>query len=92
MSEQSVRTVYKQIMYTSLFVAGIGDLFLGVDPSDCPLPCRTFSTEVKFFSKLDELVGFGLFFLPTVEVDKAPLKGILWEIYEFVPIFPRGSL
>ena len=52
-------------------------MFLGVDSSDCPLPCRTFSTEVKFFSKLDELVGFGLFFLPTVEVGKVPLVHFL---------------
>ena len=65
-------SVYQNKLCTSLLSAKIGNLFLGVDPSDCPLPCRTFSTEVKFFSKLDELVGFGLFFLPTVEVDKVP--------------------
>ena len=60
-----------------MFSVQIGQLFYGLDPPDCPLPCRTFSTEIKFSSKWDELVGFGLYFLPTVEVDKVPLLVIL---------------
>ena len=44
------------------------NLFFGVDPSDCPLPCKTFSTEVKYFYQSDEHLGISLSFLSTVEV------------------------
>ena len=52
-------------------------MFYGVDTSDCPLPCRTFSTEVKFISESDEYHGLVLNFLPTVEVDNLDL---IWLI------------
>ena len=52
-------------------------MFYGVDTSDCPLPCRTFSTEVKFISESDDYHGLVLNFLPTVEVDNLDL---IWLI------------
>ena len=52
-------------------------MFYGVDTSDCPLPCRIFSTEVKFISESDEYHGLVLNFLPTVEVDNLDL---IWLI------------
>ena len=47
------------------------DLYLGSDSSDCPLPCITFSTEVRFISETDDdYIGMYLDFLPTVKVKK----------------------
>ena len=55
--------------------AKLTNLFFGVDQSDCPLPCVTFSTEVKYLSRMDSSMdsfvsGIQLNFLPTVEVIK----------------------
>ena len=45
------------------------NLFFGLDQSDCPLPCATFSTEVNFLSRVDlDTSGIEINFLPTVEV------------------------
>ena len=57
-----------QVFDTFLLSAKLGNLFFGVDPSDCPLPCKTFSTEVKYFYQSDEHLGISLSFLSTVEV------------------------
>ena len=53
----------------NFFSAQLQNLFLGIDPNDCPLPCRTFSTEVKLYLELDEYFAIYLNFLPTVEVN-----------------------
>ena len=51
--------------------AQLTNLFFGVDQSDCPIPCVTFSTEVKYLSTMDSYPsGIQLNFLPTVEVIK----------------------
>ena len=45
--------------------AKLTDLFFGVDQSDCPLPCVTFSTEVKYLSRMNSNdSGIQLYFLP----------------------------
>ena len=45
------------------------NLFFGLDQSDCPLPCATFSTEVNFLSRVDlDTSGIEINFLPSVEV------------------------
>ena len=54
-----------------LFSGKLENLYLGSDSSDCPLPCTTFSTEVKISSEVDEYLGFGLNFLSTVQVTNA---------------------
>ena len=56
----------------SILLSGkLENLYLGSDSSDCPLPCTTFSTEVKISSEVDEYLGFGLNFLSTVQVTNA---------------------
>ena len=37
---------------------------------ECPLPCTTFSTEVKEAGRLDDKVALGLNFHQTVQVGK----------------------
>ena len=45
------------------------NLFFGLDQSDCPLPCATISTEVKFLSGFDQdTPGVDINFIPIVEV------------------------
>ena len=70
-----------QVFDTFLLSAKLGNLFFGVDPSDCPLPCKTFSTEVKYFYQLDEHLGISLSFLSTVEVVNFILfcVGNIWQ-------------
>ena len=57
-----------QVIDTFLLSVKLDNLFFGVDPSDCPLPCKTFSTEVKYSDESDQQFGIYLSFLPTVEV------------------------
>ena len=45
------------------------NLFFGLDQSDCPLPCATISTEVKFLSRVDQDThGVDINIIPIVEV------------------------
>ena len=41
---------------------------MGLEPSDCPLPCSIVSTEAKLASTFDSALGFGLHFMKTAEV------------------------
>ena len=40
----------------------------GMDTSNCPLPCTTFSTETKLANKINDGLGFALELKQTVEV------------------------
>ena len=55
----------------SLFPATLDTLFQGVQPSDCPLPCSTVSTETKLTNVIDvkEYADIGLTFVQTVKVN-----------------------
>ena len=60
-------------MFSDLLYDLLYDLYFGVDQSDCPLPCTTVTSEVKFLSRLEWEHGGGVSFsfLPTVEVIKS---------------------
>ena len=48
----------------------VGNIYYGVDESDCPLPCEIFSTDTRLTASenIQEFVGFGLTFNQNVEV------------------------
>ena len=56
------------------------NLFIGVDPSNCPLPCSTFSAEIKLLSILETPKSkMILDFLPTIEVIASSLSpNLFW--------------
>ena len=49
-------------------------VFYGVETSDCPLPCTTFSTDTKLANKANDGLGFALEFQQTVEVSRGEKK------------------
>ena len=49
-------------------IALLDHLYVGAAPSDCPLPCTTFSTETRRISDMDEYLGFAVIFENNVEV------------------------
>ena len=46
----------------------------GMDTSDCPLPCTTFSTDTKLANKINDGRGFALEFKQTMEVSWVDIK------------------
>ena len=48
--------------------------FYGVEASDCPLPCTTFSTDTKLANKANDGLGFVLEFQQTVEVSWGEIR------------------
>ena len=55
--------------YKSQSIGLLERLFAGTAPSDCPLPCTTFSTETRRISYVDGYLGFGVTFENIVEVE-----------------------
>ena len=56
---------------------------MGLEPSDCPLPCSIVSTEAKLASTFDSALGFGLHFMKTAEVTsdkKIPQSFLIFQV------------
>ena len=51
-----------------IFPAELSGLISGVQPSDCPLPCATVSTEIQPANENEEKLGFQLLFQQRVQV------------------------
>ena len=51
-----------------LFSAALGNLISGIQPSACPLPCETVSTEIQLADETEARLGFQLLFQQRVQV------------------------
>ena len=63
------RYLHNQTMLIhNLFPAKLANLYSGVEPSDCPLPCTTVTTEIQLANENEARLGFQLFFQQRVQV------------------------
>ena len=62
--------------------------FFGLDQSDCPLPCATFSSEVKILSTIYlDTPGVEISFLPTMEVKSICVSELRKSPFPFTTLF-----
>ena len=63
----------------TFFSVHLDKLFFGVDPSNCPLPCSTFSAEIKLLQMVESpKSNMILDFLPIIEVMVISSKSLFW--------------